>query len=160
MGKTTVKEFVQVRLVKREVQFHDNVKQHKLKTFETLYSVPVSLPNDEAVTSKADRDLLRRVIDALESDREVDVDTLLQRELSPVPLSIVTFDGSLRLASSKSDFVNITQKNVHQSQPPSATIRRALLSKVWKIPQVQRLSESGVIISLRLLFHTFRTNAQ
>ena len=81
------------------------------------------------------------------------MDTLLQRELSPVPLSIVTFDGSLRLASSKSDFVNITQKNVHQSQPPISHIRRALLPKVWKIPQVQSLSESGVIISLFVVSH-------
>ena len=55
---------------------------------------------------------------ALESGREVDVDTLLQRELSPVPLSIATLDGCLRLASTKSDLGNILQKNVNQSQPP------------------------------------------
>ena len=54
---------------------------------------------------------------ALESGREVDVDTLLQRELSPVPLSIATLDGCLRLASNKSDLGIILQKNVNQSQP-------------------------------------------
>ena len=89
-----------------------------MKTFETLYSVPVSLDKDKTVAIKADRDLLRRVVVALESGREVDVDTLLQRELSPVPLSIATLDGCLRLASSKSDLGNILQKNVIQSQPP------------------------------------------
>ena len=55
---------------------------------------------------------------SLESGGEVDVDTLLQRELSPVPLSIATLDGCLRLASSNTDLGNILQKNVNQSQPP------------------------------------------
>ena len=118
IGKTIVNEFVQVRLIKKEVKFHDNLKQQKLKTFETLYSVPVSLDKEKTVAIKADRDLLRRVVVALESGREVDVDTLLQRELSPVPLSIATLDGCLRLTSSKSDLGNILQKNVNQSQPP------------------------------------------
>lgn len=118
IGKTIVTEFVKARLIKKDVKFHDSLKQQKLKTFETLYSVPVSLDNSKSVAIKADRDLLRRVVVALESGREVDVDTLLKRELSPVPLSIATFDGCLRQASGKSDLGNILQENVHQSQPP------------------------------------------
>lgn len=118
IGKTIVKEFVEARLIKKDVKFHDSLKQQKLKTFETLYSVPVSLDNSKSVAMKADRDLLRPVVVALESGREVDVDTLLQRELSPVPLSIATLDGCLRQASGKSDLGNILQENVHQSQPP------------------------------------------
>ena len=80
--------------------------------------MPVSLDKDKTVAIKAERYLLRRVVVALESDREVNVDTLLQREHSPVPLSIATLDRCLRLASSKYDLVNILQKNVNQSQPP------------------------------------------
>ena len=49
--------------------------------------------------------------------REGDVDTLLQRELSPVPLSRAILNGCLRLASSTSDLGIILQKN-NQSQPP------------------------------------------
>ena len=94
IGNTIVNEFVQVRLIKKEVKFHDSLKQQKLKTFETLYYVPVSLDKDKTVGIKADRDLLRRVVVALESGREVDVDILLQRELSPVPLSIATLDSA------------------------------------------------------------------
>ena len=59
IGKTIVIEFVQVRLIKKEVKFPDSSKQQKLKTFETLYSVPVSLDKDKTVANKADRDLLR-----------------------------------------------------------------------------------------------------
>ena len=124
IGKTIVNDFVQDRLIKKEVKFHDSLKQQKLKTFENLYSVPVSLDKEKTVAIKADRDLLRRAVVALESGREVDVDTLLQRELSPVPLSIATLDGCLRLTSSKSDLGNILQKN--------ATIRRVLLSMAWQ----------------------------
>ena len=59
------------------------MKQQTLKTFQTLYSVPVSLDKDKTVAIKTDRDLLRRVVVARESGREVDdVDTLLQQELS------------------------------------------------------------------------------
>ena len=118
IGKTIVKEFVQARIIKKEIKFHDSLKQKKLKTFETLYSVPVSLDKSKTVAVKADRDLLRRVVVALESGRDVDVDTLLQKELSPVPLSIATLDGCLRHSSGKSDLGNILQQNVHQTQPP------------------------------------------
>ena len=57
IGKTILNEFVQVRLIKKEVKFHDSLKQQTLKTFETLYSVPVSLDIDKTVANKADRDL-------------------------------------------------------------------------------------------------------
>ena len=68
---------------------------------------------------KADRDLLRRVVVALESGRDIDVDTLLQRELSPIPLSLATPDGNIRSASSKADLSNILQENVAQTHTPS-----------------------------------------
>ena len=68
---------------------------------------------------KADRDLLRRVVVALESGRDIDVNTLLQRELSPIPLSLATPDGNVRSASSKGDLSNILQENVAQTHTPS-----------------------------------------
>lgn len=85
--------------------------------------MPVSLDTSKSVAMKADRDLLRQVVVALESGSEVDVDTLLQRELSPVPLSIATIGGCLRQASGKSDLGNTLQENVHQSQPPISQYR-------------------------------------
>ena len=36
-GKAAIKEFVNDRLVKKGVKFHDRIKLQKLKTFETLY---------------------------------------------------------------------------------------------------------------------------
>ena len=57
---------------------------------------------------KADKDLLRRVLVALES---------VQSELTPVPKSLVNLDGSLREAG-KSDLGTILQGNVCKSQMP------------------------------------------
>ena len=78
-----------------------------MKTFETLYTVPVSAEKLEQ-DYRHDKDLLRRVIVALESGREVDVNTLLQSELAPVQKSLSTLDGSLREAG-KSDLGTILQ---------------------------------------------------
>jgi hypothetical protein len=58
------------------------------------------------------------VVVALESGCDVDVNILLQRELSPIPLSLATSDGKLRYASSKADLSNILQNNESQSQVP------------------------------------------
>ena len=88
-----------------------------MKTFETLYTVPVSVDKSKTIAMKADKDLLRRVIVALESGRDVDVNTLLQSELAPVPKSLATLDGSLREAG-KSDLGTILQGNVCKSQMP------------------------------------------
>lgn len=41
IGKKVIKEFVETRLIKKEIKFHDTLKQQKVKTFETLYTVPV-----------------------------------------------------------------------------------------------------------------------
>ncbi|CAH3020104.1 unnamed protein product, partial [Porites evermanni] len=105
------------KLIHKTANFHDTIKQQKLKTFETLYTVSVPVGNSKKVI-KADRDLLRRVVVALESGRDIDVDDLLTRELSPVPFSIATLDGCIREATGKSDLSNILQKNVSQDQPP------------------------------------------
>ena len=88
-----------------------------MKTFETLYTVPVSVDKSKTIAMKADKDLLRRVIVSLESGRDVDVNTLLQSELAPVPNSLATLDGSLREAG-KSDLGTILQGNVCKSQMP------------------------------------------
>ena len=118
-GKAAIKEFVNDRLVKKDVKFHDRIKLQKLKTFETLYSVPVIIDNSKTISMKADRDLLRSVVVAFESGRDIDVDSLLQRELSAIPLLLASQDGNIRSTSSKADLSNILQENVAQTHTPS-----------------------------------------
>ena len=84
-GKAAMKEFVNDRLAKKDVKFHYRLKLQKLKTSETLYLVPVIIDNSKTISVKADRDLLRRVVVALESGRNIDINTLLQKEFLPIP---------------------------------------------------------------------------
>ena len=44
---------------------------------------------------KADHDLFRRIIIAIEGRREVDIDNILLQKLSPVPLSVAKTNGRL-----------------------------------------------------------------
>ena len=88
-----------------------------MKTFETLYTKPVSVDKRKTIAIKADKDLLKRVIVALESGRNVDVNTLFQSQLAPVTKSLATLDGSLREAG-KSDLGTILQGNVRKSHMP------------------------------------------
>ena len=61
IGKNVIKEFVETRLIKKDVKFHDTLKQQSVKTFETLYTVPVSVDKSKTIAMKADRDLLTEV---------------------------------------------------------------------------------------------------
>ena len=88
-----------------------------MKTFETLYTVPVSVDKSKTIAMKADKDLLRRVIVALECGLDVDVNTLLESEPAPVLKSLATLDGSLREAG-KSNLGTVLQGNVCKSQMP------------------------------------------
>ena len=50
--KKVIKEFVETRLIKKEIKFHDTLKQQKVKTFETLYTVPVSVDKSKTIAMK------------------------------------------------------------------------------------------------------------
>ena len=117
IGKKVIKEFVETRLIRKEIKFHDTLKQQKVKTFETLYTVPVSVDKSKTIAMKADKDLLTRVIVAVESGHDIHVNTLLQSELAPVPKSLATLGGSLREAG-KSDLGTILHVNICKSQMP------------------------------------------
>jgi hypothetical protein len=118
IGKDLVNDFVNNRLIDHSAKFHDRITQRKLKTFEAVYSVSVSVEKQRSVSVKADRDLFRRVIIALESGREVDVDTLLEHELSPVPLSLANLNQKLRYPTNKADLGKILEQGLAQNQPP------------------------------------------
>ena len=111
-----------------------------MKTFETLYTVPVSVDKSKTIAMKADKDLLRRVIVALESGRDVDVNMLLQSELAPVPKSVAILEGSVREAG-KSDLGTILQGNVCKSQMPIS--RSQTSTTIDGMAAVQSLANSS-----------------
>ena len=106
---------IQDKLIKKEVKFHDSVKQQKFKTFETLHLIPFSLDNNKTVAVKTDSWGMLWLPYNLSN-----VDEHLERELSTISLSFATPNGILRKPSEKFDLSKELQENDCQSQPLSA----------------------------------------
>jgi hypothetical protein len=117
-GKKVIYDFVNDRLINKSTKFHDRIKRKNLNTFETLYSGYVSVDKKKTVSIKADRDLFRQVIVALKGGREVDVDRLLEHELSSVPVSLATFDEKLRFPATKAALSKILEQGMAQNHAP------------------------------------------
>ena len=87
-------------------------------TFAHLYNVTIKTDQQKQVI-KADHDLFRRIIIAIEGGRDIDIDTMLQQELSPVPLSLAKTNGRLH-ESDKPNLATLLQEgNVSNTLPLS-----------------------------------------
>ena len=86
----------------------------------------MSVDSSKTIAMKAYKDLLKRIIEALESGRDVHGNGLFKSELAPVPKSRATLDGSLQEAG-KSDLGTISVR----AKCPSARATHALLLMKW-----------------------------
>ncbi|KAL8561204.1 hypothetical protein ACOMHN_029275 [Nucella lapillus] len=110
-GKEVISEFVQKR--------YDRIKTKKLCTLESMYTLEVNTGKEKTVAIKADRDLFRRVITAMEAGRDVDINKMLEQELCGVPLLLATADCRFRLPRNKADLAKILQQNLPQNAAPA-----------------------------------------
>ena len=97
-GKEGLTKFIDERLIERRVAFHDPLLTQKAKTMNSLYDTDI-LKDKKKSPVKADRDMFRRLLIAKDAGRDVNIDCLLERELSEKPLSLTTSDGRLRQAN-------------------------------------------------------------
>jgi len=70
----------------------------KAKTMNSFYDTDVLKDKKKSLVT-ADRDMFRRLLIAKDAGRDVNIDCLLERELSEKPLSLTTSDGRLRKAN-------------------------------------------------------------
>ncbi|KAL8559124.1 hypothetical protein ACOMHN_046172 [Nucella lapillus] len=84
-----------------------------------MYTLEVNTGKEKTVAIKADRDLFRRVITAMEAGWDVDINKMLEQELCGVPLSLATADCRLRLPRNKADLAKILQQNLPQNAAPA-----------------------------------------
>jgi hypothetical protein len=61
---------------------------------------------------KADRNILQRLITAYKAGREINLEMVLQYELMPVPVALVSRDG-ISLSTNKSALVDILLKDIN-----------------------------------------------
>lgn len=120
-GEEVLARFVDERLVKKEISYHKTLHKVKAKTFSSLYEVTITIDKQKTTQIKADRDLFRRLVVSVESGREVQLDTLLEKELSPVPLALATTDGQLR-STNKSQLAQIVEKGHTKTSLPSCNL--------------------------------------
>ena len=111
-GKEGLTKFTDERLIQRRVAFHDPLLKQKAKTMNSLYDTDV-LKDKKKSPVTADRDMFRRLLIAKDAGRDVNIDCLLESELSEKPLSLTTSDGRLRKAN-KSQLIEILAHDVIQ----------------------------------------------
>ena len=87
------------------------MKCHKPKTLESMYHVKVRDGGGKEKTIKADRDLLRRLLVASQGCREIDMKSILEHELSPVPLSLASTNFKLNKGN-KADLATLLIEDV------------------------------------------------
>ena len=116
-GKEGLTKFTDETLIQKRVVFHDPLLKQKAKTMNSLYDADVSKDKKKSpVTSH--RDMFRRLLIAKDAGRDVNIDSLLERELSEKPLSLTTADGRLRKAN-KSQLIEIIAHGVIQKGLPA-----------------------------------------
>ena len=100
-----MKNFVEKRLIEKEVSFFSPILKTKPKTFETaVKNVTVTDSKEKAIVSvNADRQLFGRLVVVAKS-RDVDWNKVLQHELSNEPLSLAKPDGTFNKGTKSINF--------------------------------------------------------
>lgn len=94
-GKQKLFKFVSERLVAKKEIFHETIHKVNSKTMSALYkSTPSSVEKTKSI--KSDRELFRRLIVSMDAGRSVDIDEMLDNEMSSVPLALASSNGNLR----------------------------------------------------------------
>ena len=125
LGQEQVNTFVKERPIKHDgneghIKLQDPLKKTKPLTFSSLYEVAKeNKVKDKAVTIKADRSILQRIITAYGAGRTVDLHSILRHELMPVPLALAELNGKLR-SGNKSGLLDVLTKDI--VCPPSIVL--------------------------------------
>ena len=119
-----------------------------------MYKTVVSQGTTEVKQIKADRKLLQQLFSASLSGRKIEMQNVLQHELSPLPLSLVSTDGTMR-STTKSDMLTIltTDRGIHVPKVvPDASVHQAsyvvidghaLIQKIGKVKNCDTFNQYG-----------------
>lgn len=117
-GKQLASDYMDARLQNDNSTFYDRLVKVKSKTFSDLYTVKTGCSKESTI--KADRDLYRRLLTAVQSGRDVDIHGLLKYELAPVPMSLASLDGNLHKAD-KAPLRHILEDDLGLAQLPKTS---------------------------------------
>ena len=110
-GQQQMNAFVERCINSNAVGFWEPIPNMKMKTFSSTNKKIRIKSNDKLVTVKADRDLFDRLL-IVSNTRQICLKEVLSFELSPVPYSPASADGSLRKGA-KSVLCSLLEKDVN-----------------------------------------------
>ena len=110
-GRQQMNALVEKRINSNAVGFWEPIPNMKVKTFSSTNKKIRVKSSDKLVTVKADRDLFGRLL-IVSNTRQICLKEVLSFELSPVPYSPASADGSLRKGA-KSVLCSLLEKDVN-----------------------------------------------
>ena len=109
-GVSLVQSNVSKWFIKKETPFFDPLPKVKSQTFASLYKMTFAGKQNEKKTIKADRRLLQQLLTASLAGRRVDLNEVLQHQLSSIPLSLAKVNGDMN-STAKAELAKIITKN-------------------------------------------------
>ena len=93
IGKASMEEFIQERMVNQTVAFHYPIKRNKLKTFANAEVKKTLKSTQNKMTQiKSERNIFGQLV-LLSVQNDIDLQVTLSYPLGPVPWSLATADG-------------------------------------------------------------------
>ncbi len=134
--KVIIEKFIEKRLESNASKwFYDVIKKPEHKTFASLYQVSVPTKGGKTTTVKADGKLRKRLFNAANSGRKVNVAQLVKHELSPVPLSLANLDGTL-LVADKPPLAHLLSDFCAQDTPPQPVANTCVIIDAMALTNV------------------------
>ncbi|XP_071479491.1 uncharacterized protein [Diadema antillarum] len=126
-GKQQVISFVKERLIEGTIGFHATMKKNRSHTFADLYKTKITTTLQTQKTIKADRKLMQRLLNAVTGGRSLEMASVLEHELSPIPLSLANSGGELN-STPKAELISALMGEVHTpSNVPDTNLKTCLL---------------------------------
>ena len=95
IGKTSLKKFIDDRIINGTTEFHEKIEKKQLKSFDSIGKKKVYKVKDELIPVKADRDTFGRML-LIQRIRGIDLQDVLEYELSSQPLSLSKPNGEMQ----------------------------------------------------------------
>ena len=95
IGLTSLREFIDKRIVNSEVSFYDPIKKNKLRTFAYLFKKKSIKLQDKTITLTAERAIFARMLVIAKIQEGMSLKLLMTYSLTPIPLVFGLPDGSL-----------------------------------------------------------------
>ena len=121
VGRARLDQFLNERIIERKVEFNATITKNMLRTFDSSTQRKKCQVKDTVVAIKSDRETFGRLL-VIQQIRGIDLQEVLQYELSPLPLSIANSDGSLMKNIKSKLFVSLSETILKVESIPPTTV--------------------------------------